>query len=206
MKLILSRHGQTIWNTEFKMQGRTNIPLNETGKQQALCLAKRLEGMPFTHIFHSPLSRAEETARLIIGGQAVPVEAHDALIERDFGSWEGHTFEELEKTSPEAVQAWRKDPFSFTPPNAEPLLDVYDRCTAFYQELVSRFQREDSILIVGHFIPLKLLIAHMIGLPPRQMHTFQLDNASYSELRIGKLYNMLRVLNDTCHLKECVCG
>ena len=97
MKLYLIRHGQTDWNVAGKIQGSTDIPLNDMGKRQAACLAEGMAGRPVTKVFSSCLSRAYETARAIGSSQHVEVIKVHGLEEVGYGVWEGMTMEEIEK-------------------------------------------------------------------------------------------------------------
>ncbi|WP_432540796.1 histidine phosphatase family protein [Kineococcus sp. SYSU DK002] len=86
----LVRHGQTDWNRDGRLQGRTDVPLNDTGRAQALALAAQLAGQGWAAITSSPLSRARETAQIVadhLGLELLP--PHDDLVERDFGEAEG---------------------------------------------------------------------------------------------------------------------
>ena len=90
--LILVRHGETEWNRLKRVQGRTDIPLNETGREQARATAERLTGEHFDAVVASPLSRAAETARIIADGLGIgPIELVDDLVERNYGEAEGMT-------------------------------------------------------------------------------------------------------------------
>jgi probable phosphoglycerate mutase len=90
--LVLVRHGETEWNRLGRVQGRTDIPLNETGRAQARATAERLAGGRFDAVVSSPLSRAAETARIIADGLGVGhVELVDDLVERNYGEAEGMT-------------------------------------------------------------------------------------------------------------------
>ncbi|GAA2753337.1 histidine phosphatase family protein [Amnibacterium kyonggiense] len=90
--LVLVRHGETEWNRLGKVQGRTDIPLNDTGREQARATAERLQGQEFDAVAASPLSRAAETAQIIADGLGIgPVELVDALVERNYGEAEGMT-------------------------------------------------------------------------------------------------------------------
>lgn len=94
MSIYLIRHGETNWNLEGKLQGREDIPLNETGREQAKLCGQALQRLNIRTIFTSPLSRAKVTAEIIaehIGGKDVIVEP--GLIERDFGALAGVTYD-----------------------------------------------------------------------------------------------------------------
>jgi len=201
MDLILVRHGQTAWNAHYKTQGKTDIPLDEAGRLQAKLVALRLAGMNFDAVYTSPLLRARETALEIAAPHKLPVRNHPLLAERDFGIWEGEEFPELLKKYPEDVRRWQEDPFAFTPKDAESLQSVYERCLAFLGELRARHGDDENVLVVGHSIPLRLIVAHAIGLPIQRLHSLRMDNAAYTRVRLGDTYNVLLVLNDTGHFE-----
>jgi probable phosphoglycerate mutase len=95
--LVLVRHGETEWNRLGRVQGRTDIPLNETGREQARAAAQRLTGERFHAVVASPLSRAAETARIIAEGLGIgPVELVDDLVERNYGEAEGMTGKDID--------------------------------------------------------------------------------------------------------------
>ncbi|HWR24246.1 MAG TPA: histidine phosphatase family protein [Feifaniaceae bacterium] len=200
MNLLLMRHGQTEWNHTMRTQGRTDIPLDETGRAQAALAAERLKDARLDAVYASPLLRARQTAEAVAGPHGLPVIEHPLLVERDFGIWEGEEFSALANKYPDALRLWREDPVACTPENAESLTDVLHRCTAFLEELRARHGEEETVLVVSHSIPLRLMVAHLIGLAPGHIHSLRMDNAAYTELLLREKYNTLLVLNDTGHL------
>ena len=101
--LALIRHGQTDWNLDGLMQGRTDIPLNDTGREQALVAASALSGERWDAVVSSPLVRARETAELIATALGVPLGgSYDELVEQDFGAAEGTPVSELDVRWPDA--------------------------------------------------------------------------------------------------------
>lgn len=128
MTTFIIRHGQTDWNAEFRLQGQQDIPLNETGRRQAIqngATLKRLAGdLSGHHFVSSPLHRARETmellrvsAGLVAGGYAID----DRLKEISFGNWEGWTNAEIAAIDPDGVEEREADKWDFLPPgdNAE---------------------------------------------------------------------------------------
>jgi probable phosphoglycerate mutase len=104
--LVLVRHGETDWNRTNRVQGLTDIPLNETGREQARHAGKRLAAQRWDAIASSPLSRAAETARIIASEVGVPeVEIVDALVERNYGEAEGLTGPEIDERFGGVVRA-----------------------------------------------------------------------------------------------------
>src|SRR5665647_2476119 len=87
--IYLIRHGQTQWNVEGRLQGHTDIPLNEEGEKRALKLKEKLEGIKFSAFFSSDLSRANKTAEIVTGLQKMEIVKTPDLRERSMGKWEG---------------------------------------------------------------------------------------------------------------------
>ena len=200
MNLLLMRHGQTEWNQAMRTQGRTDIPLDETGRAQAVLAAERLKNLHLSAVYTSPLLRARQTAEAVGIQHGLNVIPHPLLVERDFGIWEGEEFSALTNKYPDGIRLWREDPVAYTPENAESLTDVLARCTTFLKELCARHGDEEKVLVVSHSIPLRLMVAYLIGLPPARLHSLRMDNAAYTELLLREKYNTLLVLNDTGHL------
>ena len=201
MKLHLIRHAHTEWNEAGKAQGRLNIPLSETGHLQARSLGLSIKNRErISAVYASPLDRSVYTARYICNETGTELMTEDALTEIGFGEWEGLTFEEIGRNYPHEYLKWRTAPFDCEVPGAETLREVLDRCTRFLNVLANR-HREDSIAIVSHTLPIKLTIAHIIGLPYNRIHVLGIDNTGRTELIVspdGR--NILVSMNDTSHL------
>src|SRR6476469_4028767 len=88
MNILLVRHGETPWNREGRYQGRTDIPLSETGQTQVRALGERLKSVDIKLAVASPLSRAKTTAEAILAGRSVALDLDDRLIEISHGDWE----------------------------------------------------------------------------------------------------------------------
>lgn len=148
------RHGQTDWNLQARLQGSTDIPLNDTGREQARKAADILAGEGLTKIVASPLSRALETARIVAERLGLEPEIDDRLIERNFGRFEGMTIDEvhLHRKEMRAFMNPRADlDGKHYPDDAEPLVQVLDRVETCVND-----HREDArALFVCHGIPFR---------------------------------------------------
>lgn len=121
-RILLARHGETAWNALGRLQGVTDIPLNDTGRDQARALGAALAGAGISTVWTSDLSRARETGALIAGGLGLAApRVEPALRERQFGVFEGLTRHECQSQHPEAWKAWVAQ--TGTPPGGE-LRDV----------------------------------------------------------------------------------
>ena len=89
MRLLLARHGQSVWNAERRFQGATDVPLSPLGRAQAEALGQALRGRRLAAAYVSPFRRARETAQLALAGTDVPLVTFDDLRELSLGSWEG---------------------------------------------------------------------------------------------------------------------
>lgn len=103
-ELYLVRHGETDWNRARRIQGRTDIPLNDTGREQARATGRLLSSRSWDGIFASPLGRAAETAAIIADELGLPSPVPlAAVVERDYGAAEGLDYRTLERRYPEGT-------------------------------------------------------------------------------------------------------
>ena len=100
MRLYIIRHGETEWNHTLRLQGQTDIPLNENGRVLAQVTAPALQPIPFDLCISSPLQRAKETALLVLGGRDIPVITDARIQEIGFGTYEGRRVRDAKERSP----------------------------------------------------------------------------------------------------------
>lgn len=201
MKMIVMRHGQTEWNVAHRIQGHTDIPLDERGRRQAQAIAERLADMDIKAVYTSPLRRAHATAEAIAERSGCPVIDEERLIERYFGDWEGACIDTVTHSDPETWRQWIETPSQCMVPNGESLQDVLERSVSLTGELINRHSNE-NIVLVSHANPAKLILLYYAGLSIDSIHRIRLDNCSYSELCEKKGDFILTTLNETYFLKE----
>jgi broad specificity phosphatase PhoE len=150
MRIFAIRHGQTHWNEAGKVQGRTDNPLTNKGREQAYLAGKNLKSTDahIDIIYSSPLAMAKETAAIIatiIGCENIIVD--ERLIERDFGIYEG---EPILSVDIDALRRWN----DFAPtPKGETMKEVANRVFGFLDEAVSKSQGKDILLAAhGHIL------------------------------------------------------
>ena len=158
--LSLIRHGQTDWNFQGRLQGRTDIPLNDTGREQARLVGAQLaaSGQHWDVLVSSPLSRARETARII--GAAVglePERTYDDLVERSFGDAEGYHCAGMTE---QQRHAFMEEHGETTEHVIERGLRVLARITAQYPDR--------NVMVVGHGTFIRLTAGHVLG---RKLHS-----------------------------------
>jgi broad specificity phosphatase PhoE len=103
--ILLARHGETDWNLQRRVQGHSDTPLNETGRAQALALAETLDDAELDAVYASDLARARDTAQVVADRKGLPVTVLPELRERNFGTWEGLTDDEILARFPAARTA-----------------------------------------------------------------------------------------------------
>ncbi len=175
MRLLFVRHAPTAWNREGRYQGRTDVPIDDTGVREARRTADRLRGIDVDLVVTSPLRRAVDTAEVIaaaLGG--VPRLVDDRLVEVAFGDWEGLTQEEVRARWPSALRAWKRAPQSIQFPGGESLHDAEGRVRDFLRAPPWRGQGHvRTVVAVSHAGTIRLArllaerrpLAHFRGVP-----------------------------------------
>lgn len=204
-RIVAIRHGETDWNAGARIQGHTDIALNERGRWQAQRLAAALADESFVAVYASDLGRAHDTAWPFAQAAGLAVQREAGLRERGFGVFEGLRFEEIEQRWPDQAHRWRQRDASFGPEGGERLDDFYARCVGCVGDLAAR-HRGQSIAIVTHGGVLDCLYraATRIGLDaPR---TWQVGNAGVNRLLHSPQGLSLVGWSDNAHLDTADCG
>lgn len=187
---LLLRHGETPWSVERRFAGTADIPLTDAGVAQARASAAALasaeakvfgsKSPEITAIVSSPLRRCRDTAKEIAAVLDVPVREEPGFRETDFGAWEGLTFAEARERSPEQLSAWLADP-AVAPPDGESFADTARRVRTALDKLLVRY-RHQTVLVVSHVTPIKLLLREALLAPPETIFRIHLDVASLSTI------------------------
>ncbi len=166
MILYMIRHGETDKNKQKLLQGRTDVPLNEYGRDLARITALALQEVSFDVIFSSPLQRARETAELMRLSRKIPILIDERIQEISFGDYEGHCFkgENYDLPDPDFNLFFTAPEKYSTPPNGESFAEILERTGTFLRELMDNEEYQDKcILISTHGCALKALFSNLTG-------------------------------------------
>jgi len=204
IRLLLTRHGETQWNAEHRIQGHTDLDLSDRGVKQAEALAARLAGAGISAVYSSDLSRAVRTAAIILDKlpTGTPHITTPLLRERNWGVFEGRTWKETEEQLPEEIRRLRRHPLDFTPEGGESRADVMIRIKSFLSALVDRHPAE-NVLAVTHGGVSSLMIKLMIGMDLSNITPFRVENCSVSVMDYVRENTwFVQCLNDMSHLDD----
>ncbi|UQV57646.1 bifunctional RNase H/acid phosphatase [Corynebacterium pseudodiphtheriticum] len=207
--LILVRHGQTSYSAEHRYCGHSDIVLTETGMRQAAASATAVaERGDIDLVVSSPLQRCQTTAKMIAEKTGAQLETHDALIEANFGNWEGLTFQQAQDNDAELHDAWITDA-SLTPPEGESLAQVHRRVREFRKQLVAKHPGK-TIAVVSHVNPIKSLIRQGLNAGPATFSHLFLDLASIAVVKFydenSPVASAVLSVNETAHLQRICTG
>jgi len=184
--LLLVRHGENDYTKTHKLAGRLpGVHLNEHGQKQAQALAEALKDIPIKAIYSSPLERAIETATPIAKARALKVQIEKGLLETNVGKWQGRSLASLrlQKQWKVVQQAPSRAQF----PEGETFYELQTRVAAALDTIVRNHKPKDIIACVFHADPIKLAIAHYIGLPLDNFQRLSCGTGSITALAIGEM-------------------
>ena len=186
-RLLVVRHGETMFNREKRFQGWLDIPLSDFGSAQAKACAGYLARSPFipvTRIYSSPLCRAQQTAKAIAEAVGADLATDERLREIDVGKIAGMTWEDVAVEHPQLMEEYRRNPTATRYPGGESVLDVWDRAKDLLRHIIEVHAGE-TVVVVGHAIILKALICHILRLEAPNHRRITLGNASLSVAEAG---------------------
>lgn len=202
LKLILIRHGRTLWNSTGRFQGQSDTELSEEGLSQAEKLA---ENFPVDHVdavFSSPLQRAFITGKLIADKYNAPITKDDRLSEVNFGAWEGLSYEQISAKWGDNLEYMFERPDIATIPEGETFPHVQSRAIEAISEIIAANKNKDTtIAITAHGGVLRTILAYFLHMPLRYMWDLRQDNTAVNIITFydDNKYN-IELINGTAHL------
>ena len=202
LDLWLIRHGETAWNASQRVQGNSDVPLNETGVQQAKALAKRIGHKSFDAVYASDLSRAYHTAELCF--PTASIRADKRIREIHLGDFEGRIWPDFTEDEREQASVWFMGPYDQRVPGGESSDDLRSRAKAWLADL----PQSGRVIAFAHGGTIATILHLFVGRPkPRTWDDsggwgFRLKNTSISRLFLSEQYTTVETINDYAHLEE----
>ena len=177
--IYITRHGESQWNIEGKVQGVTDIPLTPKGIEQARQLARKIKetGIKIDEVLYSPLSRAADTAKIVAEENGLPLTLETRLIEQNFGEYEGHEWKKHPGVFHEA-----KKQFVYDYNGGESMLRLAQRIYNLLDELKSRSQKENkTFLLVTHGGIARMIHSYFYSETNEEFSSTNIDNCQIKE-------------------------
>jgi broad specificity phosphatase PhoE len=197
-EILLVRHGETEWNAEEIFRGRADVNLNEKGFVQAKLLGEYLSNSRLEAVYSSPLQRALRTAETIARPHSLSVRTEPALVDLDYGEWQGMPLTEVKKIYKGLYIKWEKTPESVKFPGGEGLDDVKNRAVAAVNKMVKK--HKGSLVLVSHRVVNKVLICSMLGLDNSHFWKIRQETCGITSFSYEKGQFVLIKHNDTSFL------
>jgi probable phosphoglycerate mutase len=192
--VIFLRHGLTDYQEDRIYSAQDDPSLNESGRGQAKELARWLSSQKIAGIYMSPTARTRETADPIAQELNLQSVLKADLRERDFGVWEGLTFDEIATRYAEGHAAWKRDPIAYKPEGGESILDLKGRLQSQVEEII-RNHPSQRVLVVSHVGPIRVALTAALGMPVEHYRQMNIHWGSASRVDYGKRQANLIYMN-----------
>jgi probable phosphoglycerate mutase len=184
--LLLIRHGENDYVKTGKMAGRLpEIHLNERGQKQAQALGEALKDVPIKAVYSSPLERAMQTAQPIAEPHQLTIVQEPDLMDTDIGKWQGKSLKMLRLTN-----AWKivqQAPSRFRFPEGESFTEAQTRYISALERIIQKHHKpRDIVVVVFHADPIKLVVAHLLGMPLDHFQRLSCDTGSLTALHVSE--------------------
>ncbi|MFZ5451850.1 MAG: histidine phosphatase family protein [Thermodesulfobacteriota bacterium] len=200
-QIILVRHGETPWNKDKIFRGTVDIPLNDTGREEAELAGEWLQKETIHAAYSSPLSRARDTAQAICQHHNLQVADLPGLADINYGEWQGLPLTEVKEVYADLYRQWETAPHTVRFPKGETLEEVLHRAWAAVEEVVERHPGQ-VVLLAAHRAVNKVLIARFIGLDNSNFWRIGQDTTAINRFHLmGDTWHIMSV-NDKCHLRS----
>lgn len=199
--ILLIRHGETAWNRGKIFRGMHDIPLNENGRMQARHLTVALSTRAIDAAYTSPLSRARETAQIVLTPHEVEATVHTGFTDFDYGDWTGLEDSEVARRWTDKHRVWLTAPHTLRVPGGNTLQEVYENAVGALGDIV-RAHANQTVALFAHRVVNKLLVAGMLTLGVERFPFIRQDNCCLNEFQwTGRDYIVIS-LNDVSHLRQ----
>lgn len=198
-KVILVRHGQTVWNLEMKYQGHSDIALTDKGLKQAALAAGHLATEKVAAVYASDLDRAFTTAKIIAAKHKLPVIPLPALREICFGEWEGLTYDGINSRWEHLITKLFSHPDEIRIPGGETFRELKERAAGAIEQLVAEHPNE-TIVVVSHGGTIRTILCAALNIHLNYIWSIKQDNTAINIIEYYKERTIVGLMNDTCHL------
>jgi len=201
MRILLIRHGETEWNRIRRFQGRSDLSLNQKGRDQGHALALALKDESVTAIYSSPLARAMETACLIkVFHPSVPLFEEEGLIEMDLGEFEGMEAKRWAAQNKDFLKAWLETPASVRMPGGESLQEVQMRAIGTLERITKVYPSESTLLLCSHNFVNLTILCYALKVPIERFRELRQETAALNVLYKQGQQLSAKVVNERSHL------
>jgi len=199
--ILLIRHGETDWNRERVFRGVFDIPLNDNGRDQARLAAEALRSDKIDAAYTSPLSRAVETAGIVLEPHGINATLHQDLLDFDYGDWTSKKEIDVALRWPEEHAIWNSRPHSIRVPGGDTLQDVFNRAFSAMEE-VTRKHDGQTVALFAHRVVNKLLVIGALGLNLDRFPFIIQGNCCINKFVRTESGYIIEFINDTAHIRN----
>ena len=197
-KIILIRHGETEWNRGKIFRGTHDIPLNDNGRNQAHLAAKALKKRQIDAAYTSPLSRAAETARIVLAPHNITATTHDGLLDFDYGKWTSLPYAEVAEKFPTEHTAWLTAPHTIRVPGGNTLREVFDTAYTAMEDIAEKHP-DQTVALFSHRVVNKLLIIAALTIDLDRFPFIIQSNCCINELERTENGYLIHQINNASH-------
>lgn len=198
-KVILVRHGETLWNLEMKYQGHCDVALTKKGIKQAELAANSLAKEPISAVYASDLCRAFATAESIANKHNLQVTAIPELREINFGQWEGLTYDKINSQWSDIMAKLFTHPDEIEIPDGETFREVKERATIALSKLIKKHPNE-TIVVVSHGGTIRTILCAILNIHLNHLWNIKQDNTAINILEYYDNQALVSLVNGTSHL------
>jgi alpha-ribazole phosphatase/probable phosphoglycerate mutase len=195
-KIFLIRHGETVDSNSRRYKGHIDIDLSDNGIAQVKRLSDHVgarHAVPLRAVYCSDLSRAIKSAEIIAEPFSLKPVINVGLKERNFGVWEGMSFDEIKEKWPDAFDSWAANPVEFSPMQGESTLEVKERAMKTFNEIVSKHAGE-NIALVAHGGINRVILCELLGIPLENIFRIEQDFAALNVIELWD-YPVVKQIN-----------